>query len=222
VKTPSVKQVEHEELEPHIEFSEEHGIVNVRDRRLFRRGHEAFCRRLVESAVRQPGIRSASVALGSATCRLDFDTGRQSAECMARRFAEIMNATIPELGHNENPLEDEIDWAMVSAFPAGEMVSCWQAVHESPHRLRLHNKMLCLDATIARRVVRALREVPGILACRVASFGRDLTIAYDPSRRAALAVVEAAEVCLRRIRLSNVRPAELDKKQNPGQIEGRS
>jgi hypothetical protein len=222
VKTPSVKQGAHDDVHPQIQFSEEHGIVVVRDPRLFRRGHEAFCRRLVESAARQPGIRSASVALGSATCRVEFDTGWRSAECMARRFAEIMNEAITELGCNKGPDEEAIDWAMVSAFPAGELVSCWQAVHESPDRLRLHNKVLRLDSSIARRVARALREVPGIVACRVASFGRDLTIAFDPSQRAALAVVDAAETCLRRIRPSDVRPAGPDKAQNPRLAQGQS
>jgi len=208
VETPSVEQVENQDLEPQIELSEEHGIVKVRDRRLFRRGHEAFCRRLVELAVRQPGIRSASVALGSATCRLEFETGWQSAECMASRFAEIMNDAIQEFGRSQVPDGSRMDWATVSAFPAEGKVSCWEAMHETPDRLRLHNEILCLDSMIAHQVARALRELPGILSCRAVSFRRDLIIAYDPWQRAALAVVDAAETCLQPIRLTHKRPVD--------------
>ncbi len=186
-------------VEPQIEFSEKHGIVEVRDRRLFRRGHEAFCRRLVESAARQPGIRSASVALGSGTCRLEFGGARRSEERMARRFVEIVNEAIPELEREETSGKPEPDWATLLAFPAGEIVSCWQVSHETADRLRIHNAILHLDASLARRVAKALREIPGIDSCGVDSLRRELRIGYDPGQRAALAVVEAAETCLQRL-----------------------
>jgi len=222
VETPSVKPGALENLDPHIELSEEHGTVEIRDRRLFRRGHEAFCRRLVELAARQPGIRSASVALGSVTCRLEFDTGWRSAECMARRFAVIMDEAIPELGRDGRLAPGEIEWATVSAFPAGEAVSCWEIIHEASDRLRLHNEILRLDSSLARGVAKALREVPGIVSSRVVSFEQNLRIAYDPSQRAALAVVDAAENCLRSIRLSKPHLPDPDKRRNRGQIEGQS
>jgi hypothetical protein len=222
VETPSLKQGAREELDPHIEFSEEHGVVEVRDWRLFRRGHEAFCRRLVMSAARQPDIRSASVALGSVTCRLEFGTSGPSAERMAKRFVEIMNEAIPESGRDQRLAQGEIDWATVSAFPAGEAVSCWEVVHEAPYQLRLQNETLRLDSTIARRVAKSLREVPGIVSCRVVSFRRDLRIAFDPAQRAVLAVVDAAEKCLRRVNRPQSRSIDRDESRKPGEVEGQS
>jgi hypothetical protein len=141
---------------------------------------------------------------------------------MARRFVEIMNVAIPELGPDQRPAEGEIDWATVSAFPAGETVSCWEVVLEAPCRLRLHNEMLRLDSMIARRVAKALREVPGIVSCRVVSFRRDLRIAFDPAQRAVLAVVDAAEKCLRRVNRPQSRSIGRDESPNPGGVEGQS
>src|SRR5207248_7079325 len=111
----------------------------------------------------------------------------------ARRFVEILNEAIPEPGRDERPVQSETEWATVSAFPAGETVSCWEAIHEAPDRVRLHNHTLRLDPDVARRVAKALREVPGIVSCRVVSLRRDLRIVYEPSQPAALAVVDAAE-----------------------------
>jgi hypothetical protein len=195
-------------------------VIEVRDRRLFRRGHEVFCRRLVELAARQAGIRSASVALGSGTCRLEFGAGRRSQEKMANRFVEILSAALPELarqGHHGNP---ETDWATLLAFPAGHTVSCWQVAHEAANRLRIYNEILYGDASLARRVARALREIPGIMSCGVVSFGRELRIAYDPAQRADIAVVEAAETCLQRFYRPRLRQTDPDDSGQAGRDEG--
>jgi len=222
VKTPSVKQAAQEDPEPHIQFSEEHRIIEVRDRRLFRRGHEAFCRRLVKSAVKHLGIRSATVTLGSATCRLHFASGRRTAKWMATQFVEILQEAVPVLARSEARAEGGFDWATVSAFQSGQVVSCWEVRQEAPDRLRLHNELLYVESSLARQVAKALREVPGIASSGVVSYGHDLRVAYDPSQRASLAVVEAAETCLQRIRLSDAPPADPREKQIPGRKDGQS
>jgi uncharacterized membrane protein YbaN (DUF454 family) len=222
VRTPSVKPGAHDDPDPQIQFSKEHGIIEVRDRRLFRRGHEAFCRRLVESAARQPGIRSASVALGSGTCRLEFGGARRSEAKMARRFVEIVNEALSEPAIEETPGKPETEWATLLAFPAGEIVSCWQVSHDAVDRLRIQNAILHLDASLARRVARALREIPGIDSCAVDSFRRELRIAYDPSQRAALGVVEAAETCLQRLFRPCLPPTDPDDSRHSERTDGQS
>jgi uncharacterized membrane protein YbaN (DUF454 family) len=44
-----------------------------------------------------------------------------------------------------------------------------------------------------------MRAVPGVLACRVSPFRRDLKIAYDPARLTEFAVVDRPEEVLRRL-----------------------
>jgi uncharacterized membrane protein YbaN (DUF454 family) len=48
-------------------------------------------------------------------------------------------------------------------------------------------------------VAKELRAVPGVVACRVSPFSRDLKIAYDPARLTEFAVVDRPEEILRRL-----------------------
>jgi uncharacterized membrane protein YbaN (DUF454 family) len=141
---------------------------------------------------------------------------------MARRFVEIVNEAIPELVRETTCGKPEPDWATLLAFPAGEVVSCWQVSHETANRLRIHNAILYVDASLARRVAKALRETPGIHSCGVDSFRRELRIAYDPAQRAALAVVEAAETCLQRLFRPCLRPTDPDDSRHSGRSTGES
>jgi hypothetical protein len=209
-----------EDDDPRISFSEEHGVVVVRDRRMFRRGHEAFCRRLVETAARLPGARLASVCLGPGTCRLEFNARFQDSERMANRFAECVSAATPELREDHRPDESDIGWATLMAFPSSEGVSCWEVVHEAADRLRIRNAILRSDPAIARRLDKELRKVAGIVSCRVVGWSRDQKIRYDPAQRADSAVVEAAESCLRQLlRLAADRAAAKDE-ENPEVAKG--
>src|SRR5689334_20300463 len=71
-------------------FSDEEGVMIVHDRRLFRRGQEAFCRRLTIAAANQDEVRSVQLSLESSTCRVEFTSGRRSASQMADRFAKAV------------------------------------------------------------------------------------------------------------------------------------
>jgi uncharacterized membrane protein YbaN (DUF454 family) len=178
-------------------FDEQYGMMTVLDRRMFRRGQEAFCRRFVTSAARLEGVRSVQVCLGSNTCRLEFAPGKVSSRQMASRFAEAVHAAVPESGAGARPDGRRLDWAILAAFPTAGPLSCWEAVCESTDRLRLRNPILRSDSTLARRVAKELRKVPGIASCRVTPWGRDLKVQFDPAQRADAAVIDAAEACLR-------------------------
>src|SRR6516164_9281640 len=66
------------DLEPNsltVKFATDHGLLTVRDGRLFQRGQETFCCLLATAAVRQQDVRSAHVDLGSSIFRLEFTPG---------------------------------------------------------------------------------------------------------------------------------------------------
>ena len=78
-------------------------------------------------------------------------------------------------------------------------MSLWEIVREAPDRLKIHNILLRYDSSLARKVGKALRGQPGVLACRVSPWRHDLTITYDPAQSNDLALVGLAEAILQRI-----------------------
>src|SRR4051794_23834556 len=71
-------------------FSEQHGELVVRDQRIFRRGQEAFCRRLAIAAAKQDDVGSVQIRLDSGTCRLEFTAEHKSESEMADAFARAV------------------------------------------------------------------------------------------------------------------------------------
>ena len=61
--------------------------IRVCDPRVINRDERAFCRRLLEAAVRQPGVRKVEVDLPLASCLVEFDSGPASSLEMADLFA---------------------------------------------------------------------------------------------------------------------------------------
>ena len=78
-------------------------------------------------------------------------------------------------------------------------MSLWEIVRDAPDRLKIHNALLRYDSSLARKVGKALRGQPGVLACRVSPWRHDLTITYDPAQSNDLALVGLAEAILQRI-----------------------
>jgi uncharacterized membrane protein YbaN (DUF454 family) len=80
---------------PWIGCDEQAGVIEIHDPRLLCRGHEAFCRALVEAAVDRFGAYHAEVSLQTSTCRLHFGPGRFDREEMARRAASAVKEATP-------------------------------------------------------------------------------------------------------------------------------
>ena len=81
-----------------VACDERAGVVEIRDARMFRRGHEGFCRALVEAAVLRFGAARASVSIERGTCRLEFGPRRLGRAAMARRAASAVRAATRSLG----------------------------------------------------------------------------------------------------------------------------
>lgn len=90
---------------PWIACDEAAGVVEVHDPRVLRRGHEAFCRALVQEAVVRFGARRAEVSLEAATCRLEFGPGRLERAEMAERVASAVRAATPAIREGGGPAD---------------------------------------------------------------------------------------------------------------------
>jgi len=182
-----------------IKFSTDHGLLVVRDTRMFQRGQETFCRALATTAARQQDVRSAQVYLGSSTFRLEFTPGRVSEQQMSSRFAQAVRDALSEQERAIQSDGPKDDWAALASFPAGRSVSSWEIVHESPDYLKLRNGILRQDSNLARRTAKELRQTPGIITARVSPWRRSLKIRYDASQMSDSAVVDTAEAIMRRL-----------------------
>jgi uncharacterized membrane protein YbaN (DUF454 family) len=178
-------------------FSEEDGILVVRDPSLFRSGREGFCRRLAVAAGRV-GVRSAQVSLASATCRLEFEAGRTDASEMARCFVAALRATIDGIATTGPPSRRDHGWTSLAVFHDGEHTSTWEVVRERPGALRLRHPSLLQDRDLARRIAAELSEVPGIESSRATLLGGDLDVRFDPGRSSPISALSAAEATSRR------------------------
>lgn len=203
-----------------IRFATDHGLLTVRDSRMFQRGQQAFCRALVTAAACQPEVRSAHIDLGSSTFRLEFMPGEVSEKEMASRFAAAMRDALsgqgkagPTDGHHD-------DWAAMAAFPAGQSISSWEIIHASPDCLKLRNMILRSDSNLARHTAKELRKSPGILSARVTPWRRDLRIRYETSQMSDSAVVNAAEAIMRRLLQQQLEESAADHDRTPAVATG--
>ncbi len=185
---------------PPVSFSEDGGSIDVHDPRLFRPGHEAFCRRLADAAAAQPGVRSARVSLGSGSCRIDFEPkGLDQAE-IAGRFEKAVHSAIEgetEARSASNGASDR-DWTSIASFARDGDRSIWETTRESFGSIRLRNSALVNDRGLATRVAKDLANVPGIESCRVTFWSRELDIRFDPHRLTPDAALFAADDALRK------------------------
>jgi uncharacterized membrane protein YbaN (DUF454 family) len=139
------------------------------------------------------------ISLESSTCRIEFVPGRLDAGRMAERFARAVRVAVADssvLGRDDDRTGR---WGALVAFPAAGGASVWEIVCEGPGRLRAHNALLRCDPALARLLAKELRAVPGVLACRVSPFRRDLRIAFDPARLPEFAAIIRPEEILRRL-----------------------
>ena len=147
-----------------VSFRGEEGVLVVRDRVLFRPGHESFCRRFARQAVGLGGVRSAFVSLATGQCRLEFELGRYSPGEMAEWFAEAVRATVGQaepLG-----LDGDVSSTWVSLRVADDG-STWETTREGRRTFRLRHSAIAGDRAEARRVASRLADVPGVESARV-------------------------------------------------------
>jgi uncharacterized membrane protein YbaN (DUF454 family) len=129
---------------PWIGCGDASGVVEIHDPRLLRPGHEAFCRALVDAAVRRSGANRAEVRFESATCRLEFGPGRFDRAELSRRVAEAVRAATPAVGDGSAGRHDDAaGWTVLTADATGggtlisaECADAPGSARESPARPR--------------------------------------------------------------------------------------
>lgn len=179
-------------------FAPSQGLMVVRDRRMFRRGQEAFCRRLAVEAALQDEVHSVRVCLESNECRIEFSPGRVDEPGMADRFARAVRQAVADPSRERRGTSSGIPWEALTSFPAPEDVSVWEIETEGPERVKAGHPRLRGDAKLARRVADELRQEPGIVACRLGP-RKDLEITFDRERLQGPQTVERSEQVLLRI-----------------------
>jgi uncharacterized protein len=176
------------------------GVVELHDLRMFRAGREAFCRALVEAAVTTGRALRATVCLTSATCRLEFEPGRfDRAELASRVVSAVRTATLAaRAGTAELPGLRQ-GWTTLTALAMATGPSVWEASCDGPGRVVLRHRVFLEMPWLAARLARALRDLPGVRACRARSWSARVVVACDERRPGMVAgLVTAAEAALRR------------------------
>ena len=179
-----------------------------------------FCRRLAIRAASQDEVGSVQIRLDSGTCRIEFTTERISEMQMARTFARAVNEATSETSAQDQPDHHGFDWGTLAAFPAGETVSLWEIVHQAQDKMKICNTLLRYDSTLARKVAKELRGLPGVFSCRVSPWRHNLTITYDPDQLNDFALVSLAEVVLQRIVCPDSDRSAAEKETAPTLVSG--
>ncbi len=203
-----------------VSFLEDDGVLLLHNPELFRPGREAFCRRLADALVRQEGVRSVRISQESGTCRIDFEPGRVDEAGMAERFARAVRSAIDQETHDGRADGSAAGWTTLAVFSTGDGRSVWEVLDEGPGSIRLRNPLLRRDRSLARRVARTIRDLPGITASRATFWSHDLDLRFDPTVSNADAVIGAAEGTMRRILRPEPAGPVADGAEEPGVARG--
>jgi uncharacterized membrane protein YbaN (DUF454 family) len=153
---------------PSIEIDESAGMIRVHDSRLINTERRTFCRRLVESAVRQPGIRNGAVDLGSASCQLAFDSTGLTAHEIATAFADLIRqagTTNSSRARFRRPAESE--WLSLHAYSLADGMSVWESFKGEAGQIGLRNQRLAASAEVRARVAEAVLGLQAVKSCRI-------------------------------------------------------
>jgi uncharacterized membrane protein YbaN (DUF454 family) len=159
---------------PRLSVDGPSGRFRVDDPRVFRAGNRPFCRLWVLAALRQPGVREASVDLASATARMEFEPGQVAESAMAGAFAAAVREA---LGTAPAGSAGRSEWVALAGF-AGAEPSPWEVTRRSAGRLQLRPPS---GTPRPSDWLGGVLDSGGVLACRPAWFSDALTVAFDPT-----------------------------------------
>ena len=165
-----------------IKFDQDAGSIRVRDPRLIRTGHRAFCRRLVELLARREGAHKAEIDLASATCQVDFGQGSTTTQGMANEFAEAVReaAGSPANGQILSWWSLGGSWVKLTAYRLQDDVSVWETLDIQPGRIRIRNRRLATRDSARVQLVDALTHRDGVESCQELPWSDALTIIFRP------------------------------------------
>lgn len=179
-----------------IEIREQDGVLWVYDPRAFHPGRRDFCRRLIDSALEQPGVRRAEVRLDTSCCRIDFDRKSARPARMAETFGAAVRAAIPGPSPRWRPRAwlPSAQWTALTAYRTEEGgVSTWETLEASPERLRLRHPSVAGDRARLARLADAMAELEGVSACRVSWWSHTLTLDLAPGEAEPSHLVDIAQ-----------------------------
>jgi uncharacterized membrane protein YbaN (DUF454 family) len=181
-----------------IEIDERRRSVRVYDPRLFQAGRRAFCKRLIEAASGQPGIRKAAVDLASASCRIEFGQGSNTRRSMADAFVSAVrqaSAGSPRAGGTPW-WRGRKDWTTLTAFQSAGDVSLWETFDVGRGRSRLRHAGLPGDRARLSLLADTLAGLDGVDGCRVSPWSRQVTIDFRSEGPASDRLLDRAEQVL--------------------------
>jgi uncharacterized membrane protein YbaN (DUF454 family) len=202
VQEPATVEPDRVEFETglRVECRGSSGVVELHDLRMFRAGRAAFCRALVEAAVTMGRALRATVCLTSATCRLEFEPGRfDRAEVASRVASAVRTATLAARDVTAESPDLRPGGTTLTALAMATGPSVWEASCDGQGRVALRHQVFVEMPWLAARLARALRDLPGVRACRARSWSARVVVTCDERRPGMVAdLVTAAEAALRR------------------------
>ena len=182
-----------------IAIDDRSGSIQVRDPRSFNASRRPFCRRLIEAAAREPGIGKAEIDLDSATCRIQFEPGSQTARAMADALSRAVGQAIAhtQAARTLPWWRSERPWSTLTAYPVAADVSVWETLERAPGRIQLRHSGAPWDRGRLTRLRDVVARLAGVEACGVNAWTHTLLIEHQPESPIVSRLHDTLELALR-------------------------
>jgi uncharacterized membrane protein YbaN (DUF454 family) len=183
---------------PQIEIDSKARALSVRDPRLINASQRAFCRRLLETVASRPGIRKAEVDLPSATCRIQFASGKAGSQGMADLFADCVRLATASSARAEAAREStQVEaWTNMTAYSLSDQVSLWETLDAKPGQVQVRHQFPSGDEPQLPDVARAISGLDEVESCHAAPHSKRLTIDFHSKTKELNGFVDRAEQSL--------------------------
>jgi uncharacterized membrane protein YbaN (DUF454 family) len=164
---------------PDVDFDTKTRTIRVRDTRLINADQRAFCRRLLESAARRPGINKAEIDLENACCRIEFAGQTLSSQKMADSFAACVREATSDFaktatsGFGGKPEQ----WLKLTAYPLVNDVSLWETMAARSDGVKLRHHCVS-DAREIPQMAEAISRLADVERCQASLHSRSLTVDF--------------------------------------------
>jgi uncharacterized membrane protein YbaN (DUF454 family) len=185
---------------PDVEFDTKARTIRVCDARLLNARRRAFCRRLLESAARRPGISKAEVDLTTASCRIEFAGKSASSQKMADLFADCVQEAAAGFPEASRRLfgRGRHEWMKMTAYPLAGDVSLWETFDAKSNRIKLRHE--CPDdARQLPLMTEAISRLNDVKRCEANSRSRSLTVDFRHKQSELNGFIDQAEQSFERL-----------------------
>jgi uncharacterized membrane protein YbaN (DUF454 family) len=192
---------------PEVELDERAGAIRFHDTRLINKGRRAFCRRLVDSVARRPGVKKTVVDLAAASCRVEFAPGKTTCHTMADILSSsIREASVSVIEGDGTPWwQPSTIWLTLTAYPFAGDVSLWETLEAKPGQVRVRHQGLSGDYEGLSEVADTLASLDRVESCRAGPWSHRLTIDYRPDNGVPDWFLDQAERVFEELRTADMR-----------------